>query len=91
MHQLFPIEQINQIGGYEMKSKDFEEKTKELEEKTKKAAELEEMIHRAIDAEMMVDSLLHDLERVNIAEPQGWLSSIMSELVSQLEAELERL
>ena len=82
MHQLFPIEQINQIGGYEMKSK-------ELEERTKKAAELEEMIHRAINAEMVIDSLLDDLRDFeNIAEPHGWLSSIMSELVSQLEAEL---
>ena len=85
MRQLFPIEQINQIGGYEMKSK-------ELEERTKKAAELEEMIHRAINAEMVIDSLLEDLRDFeNIPEPHGWLSSIMSELVSQLEGELERL
>ena len=66
-------------------------KSKELEEKAKLAEELEELHSLAVNAEMIIDDLLHALSSVNIEEPHGWLSSIMSELVTDIENRLERL
>lgn len=66
-------------------------KSKDLEEKAKQAEELEELHSLAVNAEMIIDELLHALSSVDIHEPHGWLSSIMSELVTDIENKLEEL
>ena len=66
-------------------------KSKELEEKAKKAERLEELHRKAVDADMIIDDLLYELNSVDIQEPHGWLSSIVSDLVTEIETQLERL
>ena len=66
-------------------------KSDKLREKAEEAEELEELLSLAVNAEMIIDDLLHALSSVNIQEPHGWLSSIISELVTDIENKLEEL
>jgi len=76
-----------------MKSNKINETIEELKEKVYQAEQLEQLQEWAIQAEgYITDLLCHpDLKELGIEEPHGWLSSIMSDLVREIESKLEAL
>ena len=76
-----------------MKSKKINEDIEELKEKEYQAQQLEQLHEWAIQAEgYITDILCHpDLRELGIQEPHGWLSSIMYDLVREIESKLERI
>ena len=74
-----------------MKSDELERKSEELQEKVQEAKQLEELLDWANQAEGYITDILYYIEDVGIQEPHGWLSEIMSNLVSEIESKLEQL
>jgi len=66
-------------------------KSNELKEKAKEAEELEDLIKTVVDAEGIIHEICLEIQRFDIQEPHGWLSTIIDELRQQLENRLERL
>lgn len=74
-----------------MKSDELERKSEELQEKAQEAKQLEELLDWANQAEGYITDILYYIEDVGIQEPHGWLSSIMNDLINELESKLEEL
>jgi hypothetical protein len=74
-----------------MKSNELKAKSKEIQEKAEEAQKLEELLTIAEQAEDLVYELCEEIEEVSITEPHGWLSSIISDLRTEIENRLERL
>ena len=76
-----------------MKSEELERKSEELKSKAYEAEQLEQLLEWAIQAEGYITDILGhpDLRELCIEEPHGWLSSIMSDLVREIESKLEAL
>tara|TARA_R100000734_G_C3238426_1_gene43930 strand:- start:326 stop:529 length:204 start_codon:yes stop_codon:yes gene_type:complete len=66
-------------------------KSEELREKAQEAEELEELLDKAKLAETYITEVLGIIGDVSINEPYGWLSEIMSNLISEVESKLESL
>ena len=66
-------------------------KSDELKEKAEQAGELEELIKKAEDAEMLVYDLCQEIGYFDIQEPHGWLSTIIGDLRQELEDRLEMI
>ena len=71
------------------KSEEMKRKSEELAEKAEEVEDLEELIRKVEDAEMLIMEILDDSHRFGVNEPHGWLSSIISEMLSQLESKME--
>tara|TARA_B100000085_G_scaffold27580_1_gene22915 strand:+ start:35 stop:271 length:237 start_codon:yes stop_codon:yes gene_type:complete len=73
-----------------MKSKKINEDIEELKEKAYQAEQLEQLQEWAIQAESYITDILGhpDLRELGIEEPHGWLSSIMHNLVIEIESKL---
>lgn len=67
------------------KSEEMKRKSEELKEKAEEVEDLEELILKVEDAEMLILEILDEIDRFEISEPHGWLSSIISDILSQLE------
>ena len=66
-------------------------KSDELKENAQHAEELEELIRKAENAEMLVYDLCQEIGDFDIQEPHGFLSTIIGDLRQELEDRLERL
>lgn len=66
-------------------------KSDEIKEKLEQAELLEELIKWAHHAESYITDILCHVGEFNIQEPHGWLSSIMYDLINELEEKLEEL
>lgn len=76
-----------------MKSKKINEDIEELKEKAYQAEQLEQLQEWAIQAEGYITDILGhpDLRELCIEEPHGWLSTIMRDLVIEIESKLGAL
>lgn len=70
------------------KSEEMKRKSEELREKAGELEDLEELIEKVEDAEMIIFEILQEIDRFEISEPHGWLSSSISELLSRLEEKM---
>lgn len=66
-------------------------KSDEIKEKLEQAELLEELLKWANQAESYITDILCHVDEFNIQEPHGWLSSIMNDLINELEEKLEEL
>ena len=67
------------------KSEEMKRKSEEYKEKAEELEDLEELIRKVEDAEMLIFEILDEIDRFGVSEPHGWLSSIITEILSQLE------
>jgi hypothetical protein len=66
-------------------------KSDKLREKMEQAELLEELLNWAHQAESYITDILCHVGEFNIQEPHGWLSSIINDLINELEEKLEEL
>tara|TARA_R100000353_G_scaffold168494_1_gene131047 strand:+ start:1167 stop:1391 length:225 start_codon:yes stop_codon:yes gene_type:complete len=74
-----------------MKSEELERKSEELKSKAYEAEQLEQLLELANRAEGYITDVLGMIGDVNIQEPHGWLSEIVSNLVQEIQSKLEAL